>query len=77
MSPNRAWALNFDDGWIFAELRSGVSPGAEIYGAFRCKVRPFGTIEKRLENSYPHYYDSVSVNNAIQLQKLEQMSGGM
>lgn len=77
MTPNRAWALNFDDGRVFAELRSGVSPGADIYGAFRCKVRPFGTIEKRLENVYPHYYDSVSVNNAIQFQKLEQMNKGM
>lgn len=73
MRPNRAWALNFDDGKCFAQLRSGQSAGAEMYGAFRCSVRPFGAIKRRVESDYETGWAVNSKNNAIQQEKLERI----
>lgn len=75
MRPNRAWALNCDDGRCFAQLRSGQSPGADLYGAFRCKVRPFGAVEKRVEADYDsaEWHDN-SPNNAIQQEMLNRLN---
>lgn len=77
MRPNRAWALNLDDGKCFAQLRSGQSPGADMYGAFHCNTRPFGAIEKRVEGDYGEDWMRVSENNAIQEEKLRRMNEGM
>lgn len=73
MNPGRAWAFDYSHGLCFAQLRSGQSAGADLYGIFCCKVRPFGSIKKRTKENYPAAWILNSKQNALQQEKLEEM----
>lgn len=70
MSPYRAFAMDCDKGFCFAQLRSGQSFGAELYGLFRCKTRPFGAIKKRVEEDYTYEWGDNSSINKVQEEML-------